>query len=100
MFMGRCLDVCCVQIATVMGVLILSVMNLSLKSTAQTTPNARESLPETFTGTPEESSRGTAERGAVLFKRFTGDQKAIWTSPLFLRRSDAEWALPALAGTG
>ena len=31
--------------------------------------------------------------------RFAADQRAIWTSPLRLRRGDAIWALPALAGT-
>lgn len=35
-----------------------------------------------------------------LMKRLAGDQGAIWTSPLHLRRADALWALPALAATG
>jgi len=33
-------------------------------------------------------------------KRLADDQKAIWSSPLHLRPSDAEWALPALGGAG
>lgn len=32
-------------------------------------------------------------------ERFAGDQRAIWSSPLHLKRGDAVWALPALAGT-
>jgi membrane-associated phospholipid phosphatase len=50
---------------------------------------------------PDESASGTASRGAsTLLKRFAGDQSAIWTSPLRLRRGDAIWALPAFAGAG
>ncbi|MGD0568050.1 MAG: capsule assembly Wzi family protein [Candidatus Sulfotelmatobacter sp.] len=39
-------------------------------------------------------------RGASLLNRFAGDQRALWTSPLRLRPSDAIWGLPALAGMG
>lgn len=41
-----------------------------------------------------------ASRDASLLNRFAGDQRRIWTSPLGLRRSDAVWGLPALAGMG
>jgi membrane-associated phospholipid phosphatase len=53
---------------------------------------------ETASGTA--AGTGAAVRGVDLLKRFAGDQKAIWTSPLRLERSDAVWALPALAGAG
>lgn len=49
---------------------------------------------------PNRSASGTPSGGAALLERFAGDQSAIWTSPLRLRRDDAIWALPALAGTG
>jgi membrane-associated phospholipid phosphatase len=52
------------------------------------------------TVTATETAPGPAERGGFLLQRFAGDQTAIWTSPLHLRRSDAIWALPALAGAG
>jgi len=49
---------------------------------------------------PAPTVPATAWSGVVLLERFAGDQKAIWTSPLHLRRSDAIWGLPALAGLG
>ena len=41
-----------------------------------------------------------ASGGGSLLTRFALDQKAIWTSPFHLRRADAFWMLPAMAGTG
>ncbi len=41
-----------------------------------------------------------ASGGGSLLTRFALDQKAIWRSPFHLRRADAFWALPAIAGTG
>ena len=35
-----------------------------------------------------------------FFKNILSDQKAIWTSPLHLRRSDARWLVPLAVGTG
>jgi len=49
---------------------------------------------------PEEGAPGMPARGVDLLRRFAGDQSAIWSSPLRLRRNDAIWALPALAGAG
>ena len=59
--------------------------------------------PAVETGTwnvPNQSAPGTASRGVGLLTRFAGDQSAIWTSPLRLRRRDEVWAMPALAGMG
>jgi membrane-associated phospholipid phosphatase len=84
------------QIESVVLFLIFLGMNFPLSSVAQ------EAMAEAHTGTWNESDRrasGIAEPGGLL-KRFAGDQKAIWTSPLHLRPNDAVWALPALAGTG
>jgi len=62
-------------------------------------PRAQSSAAVDTWNAPNTQS-GTA-RGAIdLFGRFAGDQGAIWTSPLHLHRSDALWALPALAGMG
>jgi membrane-associated phospholipid phosphatase len=49
-----------------------------------------------------ESNRAPSipSRGASFLNRFAGDQRAIWTSPLRLRTTDAIWGLPALAGLG
>src|SRR5437016_12772954 len=92
------------RIAGVVWTLILFVIIFPLNSVAQAAAqDAREALPEAPTGTwnaPDESARGTAPYRAGLLKRFAGDQQAIWTSPLRLRRGDTAWALPALAGTG
>jgi membrane-associated phospholipid phosphatase len=49
---------------------------------------------------PDKVVLGAASRGVSLLERFAGDQRAIWTSPLHLRSSDARWGLPALAGLG
>jgi len=46
------------------------------------------------------ASDGTTARGVDLLARFAGDQKAIWSSPVHLRKKDAIWVLPALAGFG
>ena len=58
-------NVCSVQIATVVGVLTISVMNLSLNSVAQITRDAREALPETSTGRWKKPERW-CRRHAVL----------------------------------
>src|SRR5258708_21791408 len=91
-----------VSMACVAGLSIFLVMSFPLNSVAQgATQDNREPLPEAPSGTwnaVDESSRGTAWRGAGLLKRFADDQKAIWSSPLRMRRNDALWALPALAG--
>lgn len=47
-----------------------------------------------------ESTPTAALPGVGLFKRFASDQRAIWTAPWRVRRSDVVWALPALAGMG
>jgi membrane-associated phospholipid phosphatase len=74
------------QIATVSWFLILLLMNLPVSSAAQTAASS-------------DNAPATASRGDSLLERFAGDQSAIWTRPLHLRRGDAVWALPALAGT-
>jgi membrane-associated phospholipid phosphatase len=89
------------QIARVAWLLIFLGMSLPLRFEAQETETTK-TMTEVHTGTwnaPDRSASGIAERGGLL-KRFAGDQKAIWTSPLHLRANDAVWALPALAGTG
>jgi membrane-associated phospholipid phosphatase len=73
------------QIAGVSWFLILLVMNLPVNSAAQT-------------AVPNESAPATASRRDSLLERFAGDQSAIWASPLHLKRGDAIWTLPALAG--
>jgi membrane-associated phospholipid phosphatase len=87
--------------------LTLFVPNLAVNSVAQVdAPSAvmsdlSQPAPEMGTwNVPEESASGTAARGVDLIERFAGDQKAIWASPWHLRRSDAIWMLPALAGAG
>ncbi|MHB1022601.1 MAG: capsule assembly Wzi family protein [Acidobacteriaceae bacterium] len=50
--------------------------------------------PQTAPSTPEQITL----RGSVA--RVLKDQKAIWTSPLHLRPSDAEWLLPLGVATG
>ena len=54
----------------------------------------------TETWSPLDTGGGAATGGGNLFKRFAGDQGAIWTSPLRLHRSDGLGALPALAAMG
>ena len=49
---------------------------------------------------PDENTTGTAIPGISLLERFAADQRALWTSPLRLKRIDATWALPALGATG
>jgi membrane-associated phospholipid phosphatase len=65
--------------------LFLSVMSLPVSCVAQT-------------AAPDQTVPENATPGVSLLERFGGDQKAIWTSPLHLKRRDAIWALPALAG--
>jgi Capsule assembly protein Wzi/PAP2 superfamily len=44
---------------------------------------------------PDDSNQPTASRGVKgLGKDFLGDQKQIWTSPIRLRFSDADWLVP------
>jgi membrane-associated phospholipid phosphatase len=75
--------------------LILLLMNLPVSSVGQTAAS-NEYAP----GTPGNASRGVSPSQPLsLPERFAADQRSIWTSPLHLRRSDAIWALPALAGT-
>ncbi len=76
------------QITGVSWFLILLLMNLPVSSGAQTVA-------------PPENAAGAAARGVSLPlpERFAADQRAIWTSPFHLQRSDMVWALPALAGT-
>jgi membrane-associated phospholipid phosphatase len=81
-----------VQVTGASWFLILFVMNLQISSVAQTAaPEPKE----------EENAPGNAARGVALSlpERFAADQRAIWTSPFHLKRSDTVWALPALAGT-
>jgi membrane-associated phospholipid phosphatase len=95
------------QIAALWPLAIFLTVNLATNSMAQSpacdlhetaaTPsagkwNVRED------GVVEASDTSFAIRGVGLLKRFAGDQKAEWTSPSHLRKSDAAWALPALAG--
>ena len=80
--------------------------SVASSSTAIRTVDAERSgteAPAASMGTwnaPEQTSTGTASRGVSLIRRFAGDQSAIWSSPFDLRRKDAIWALPALAGMG
>jgi membrane-associated phospholipid phosphatase len=87
--------------------LSLFATNLAVNSAAQAdAPSAVMSdtlQPAAVMGTwnvPEESAPGMSARGVDLFRRFAGDQSAIWSSPFRLRSKDAIWALPALAGAG
>lgn len=56
------------------------------------------------TPTPTPSPTAQHERVANLerqfFKNILRDQKAIWTSPFHLQRSDARWLAPLAVGTG
>ena len=96
-----------VQIATVPLMLSLSAANLTVNSVAQTdAPSAvmsdtssRAAAMGTWNVAKESDSR-MPTRGVDLFQRFAGDQSAIWSSPFRLRKNDAIWALPALAGAG
>jgi membrane-associated phospholipid phosphatase len=96
-----------VKIASVLLALSLSATNLAVRSVAQVpAPSAvisdTPSAP-TVKGTwnvPQESAPGMPARGVDLFRRFAGDQSAIWSSPFRLRPNDAIWVLPALVGTG
>jgi hypothetical protein len=55
------------------------------ETTPQPPPTIKPPEPVTLSGTP---------------KRFLNDQKAIWTSPLRLKPSDAEWLVPLGISTG
>src|SRR5678809_481548 len=48
------------------------------------------------TPTPSASPSPSLERD--FFKNVLRDQKAIWTAPLHLERSDAKWMIPAGVG--
>jgi membrane-associated phospholipid phosphatase len=48
----------------------------------------------------EENAPRAAIPAFALLARFAADQRAIWSSPLHLRREDSVWAFPALAATG
>jgi membrane-associated phospholipid phosphatase len=95
------------QSAVILSLLLFGMVNLSIECGAQVmAQETRKTLPEAppdaknaYARDLDSSASGTSLGGAGLVKRFVGDQKAIWTSPLHLHRSDAEWLLPALAGT-
>jgi len=65
-------------------------------------PDAPE--PQVTTGSPSGSAVDPTDRPDVTLagtpKRFLLDQKAIWTSPLHVRPSDAVWLLPLGTATG
>jgi membrane-associated phospholipid phosphatase len=101
------------QFARVSWFFFFCLMSMPLQSSAQAAAPESDSLPDAASivsrsskasagpwNTPYENSGGTAAHGVSLLQRFAGDQKEIWTSPLRLRRGDAAWLLPALAGTG
>jgi membrane-associated phospholipid phosphatase len=98
----------CASWSLILFALTVFALSLPVNPLAQTTGQATvrdtgEALPEAPTSSwkaPDESVNGTESRGVDLLKRFAGDQSAIWSSPLHLKRGDAIWALPALAGTG
>ncbi len=85
-------------------VMNLMAMSLITNSSAQSAPAAgpESSLLQAAGGrkfsAPEWSE--PVWPGSGLLKRFADDQRAIWASPFSLGRSDAIWALPALAGVG
>jgi membrane-associated phospholipid phosphatase len=96
----------CTQIAGVSLMLSLIVINLSMNSSAQAdAPSAvmsdkSQSVVDMGTwNIPKDTSPGMLG-GLDLLERFAGDQKAIWSSPWHLRRNNAIWVLPALAGAG
>lgn len=98
------------QIVSIAWVVIFLVMNLADNSAAQSQPEARErprlpigASPGTWNAPEsvlEPNASGSAAGGVGWLKRFGDDQRAIWSSPLHLRRGDAVWAIPALAGAG
>lgn len=77
---------------------------MTTNSPAQTAPataSKSESLQAASWGKNSEPDLPEPARpGSVLLQRFADDQRAIWASPFSLRRSDAIWALPAVAGVG
>ncbi|HEY2848053.1 MAG TPA: hypothetical protein VGI80_09565, partial [Pyrinomonadaceae bacterium] len=73
LFLGRCLVLACV---------------LALTGLAQTP-----------TPSPTPSRSTTHKREASLLKDIASDQKAIWTSPFHIQRSDWKWLGPFVGGT-
>jgi membrane-associated phospholipid phosphatase len=67
-------------------------------------PRTTVSVPEPNPSTPgnwnQGKARGGGGSGMDPLKRFAADQNKIWTSPFRLHRSDAVWALPAVAAMG
>jgi membrane-associated phospholipid phosphatase len=102
------------QATALWSFVILLLASWTVNSQAQSTSEVRDAVPDSpgvgetaaqplspagHWNAPPEGVSGTASAGELL-KRLAGDQKAIWSSPFSLRRADAMWALPALAGTG
>lgn len=103
------------SIPIILILLILVMTSFSTRAMAQTSADRSETLPEaplvaeaSVHHVSQWKGWNVADDGASidasgnpwLIKRFAGDQKAIWSSPLRLRKDDATWALPTLAGMG
>jgi membrane-associated phospholipid phosphatase len=79
---------------TVLSLSLFALMQLAVllapadTARAQTTP----------TPSPTPVARGTPSLERDFFKNVLHDQKAIWTAPLHLQRSDAEWMIPSGIG--
>lgn len=72
---------------------ILFLPLLAIPTYAQTFPEPRSPAP---TSTP--SPAPTPKLEHEFFRNILRDQKAIWTAPLHLERSDAKWIIPAGVG--
>src|SRR4030095_14171762 len=79
---------------TVLSLSLFALMQLAvLLAPART---ARAQTNPTPSPTPSVRRQPSLERD--FFKNVLHDQKAIWTAPLHLQRSDAEWMIPSGIG--
>src|SRR5262245_35976838 len=72
----------------VVPIVFVTALVVSAQTTARAAPSPRPS--------PMPSPTPSLER--EFFKNILRDQKAIWTSPLHLERSDAKWMIPSGIG--
>ena len=77
-----------------MAIILASVVAASAQTAAEATPTPTPT--PSFKPSPTPSPTPSLEH--EFFKNILRDQKAIWTSPLHLERSDAKWMIPAGIG--
>ncbi|MGA7217228.1 MAG: capsule assembly Wzi family protein [Candidatus Sulfotelmatobacter sp.] len=77
--------------------LFLLSINPLRPSVAQNAMTANREMPARDISAPDQTPI-QGESPIPLLKRFAGDQMKIWSGPFRLKRDDAVWALPALAG--